>query len=353
MRVLFTFGGNRGHLDPLLPIARAAERAGHPVAFGGRPWMVPKVEALGFECFPGGTDEGLIPARVPDLDVPHATVVVTASGSFLRSQTFAGAVHELQAQYGLPVDAGLELFARCLVLVPVPPSFRDPGHELPATAQAIRPATLDASASDVGDVGARSLPDWVADLRGLPTVYLTLGTVFPLESGDLFTRLIAGIRDLPVNLVVTIGQEFDPGDLGPQPPNVHVERWLPQDAVLAFSDLVVCHGGSGTVVAALARGLPLVVIPLGADQLDNTSRCEALHVGLALDPISAMPEDVRQAVDEVLEDQSFRDAARRIERECLALPGADHAVELLERVARDRRPLTRDVDALETPGAVS
>jgi UDP:flavonoid glycosyltransferase YjiC (YdhE family) len=58
MRVIFTFAGGQGHLDPLVPIARAAAPAGHSVAFAGRPWMVPKVEALGFACFPGGTDNG-------------------------------------------------------------------------------------------------------------------------------------------------------------------------------------------------------------------------------------------------------------------------------------------------------
>jgi UDP:flavonoid glycosyltransferase YjiC (YdhE family) len=58
MRILFTFDGNRGHLDPLIPIARAAMAAGHAVAFAGRPWMVPKVELLGFACFAAGLDDG-------------------------------------------------------------------------------------------------------------------------------------------------------------------------------------------------------------------------------------------------------------------------------------------------------
>src|SRR5690348_10962471 len=65
MRILFTFAGGSGHLDPLVPIARAAEAAGHVVAFAGRPWMVPKAEALGFQAFAGGSDAGLAPKRSP------------------------------------------------------------------------------------------------------------------------------------------------------------------------------------------------------------------------------------------------------------------------------------------------
>ena len=65
MRVIFTFSGGQGHLDPLVPLARAAAEAGHATAFSGRPWMVPKVEALGFECFPAGSNEGLEPVTRP------------------------------------------------------------------------------------------------------------------------------------------------------------------------------------------------------------------------------------------------------------------------------------------------
>src|SRR3954469_25014628 len=65
MRILFTFAGGSGHLEPLVPIARAAQAAGHTVAFVGRPWMVPKVEALGFQAFAAGSDAGLTPKRQP------------------------------------------------------------------------------------------------------------------------------------------------------------------------------------------------------------------------------------------------------------------------------------------------
>src|SRR5258705_9348154 len=65
MRILFTFAGGSGHLDPLIPIARAAEAAEHTIAFAGRPWMIPKVEALGFPAFASGSDVGLTPKRLP------------------------------------------------------------------------------------------------------------------------------------------------------------------------------------------------------------------------------------------------------------------------------------------------
>lgn len=123
-------------------------------------------------------------------------------------------------------------------------------------------------------------------------VYFTLGTVFHLESGDLFARVLAGLRELPVNLVVTVGRELDPNEFGPQPANVHLERYIPQSLLLPHCDLVVSHGGSGTLIGALSHGLPSVMLPMGADQPLNAARCEALGLGRSLDAVRATPEAV-------------------------------------------------------------
>jgi UDP:flavonoid glycosyltransferase YjiC (YdhE family) len=54
------------------------------------------------------------------------------------------------------------------------------------------------------------MPDWTTAIEGAPSIYFTLGTVFNHESGDLFARVLAGLRELPVNLLVTVGREIDP-----------------------------------------------------------------------------------------------------------------------------------------------
>ena len=114
----------------------------------------------------------------------------------------------------------------------------------------------------------------MADAPGdVPTVYFTLGTVYNMESGDLFQRVMAGLRDLAADVIVTVGRDLDPDELGPQPPNVHIERFVPQAELLPHCDLVVSHAGSGSVLGALAHGLPMVLIPIGADQPLNAARC--------------------------------------------------------------------------------
>jgi MGT family glycosyltransferase len=164
-------------------------------------------------------------------------------------------------------------------------------------------------------------------------VYVTLGTIFNQESGDRFERIVEGVRDLPVNLVATVGRALDPEVLGPQPPNVHVERYIPQAQLLPKCRLVVSHGGSGSVVGALAHGLPMVVIPIGADQPRNAQRCNDLHVARVLHALEATPERVRTAAADVLANPTYRLNAEQLRDEIAALPGPDHAVRLLERLA--------------------
>ena len=171
--------------------------------------------------------------------------------------------------------------ARDLVVSPFPPSFRDPAFPLPENAISIRP--------DPGRTLPGSAPDWLSHLPDKPTVYFTLGTIFNQESGDLFDRVLAGLRELPATVIVTVGRSLDPERFGPQPDNVHIERYIPQSLLLPHCDLVVNHGGSGSVIGALAHGLPLVVLPMGADQLPNAQRCEQLGVGVVLDAVRATP----------------------------------------------------------------
>ncbi|MFI6761488.1 glycosyltransferase [Micromonospora sp. NPDC050417] len=395
MRMLFSFVGSSGHLIPLVPIARAAEVAGHTVAFACSPTMAPRVEAQGFTALathratdpqaaagPGVTADrpplqpidpaqidrevrenfavraarersarmvDLIPGWRPDLLVfdemefggmvaaqhlglPYATVLVLAAGSLVRPALVAEPLDELRATYGLPPDPEFAMPGRHLVLSPFPPSFRDPDFPLPATAHSLRSATPSAT----GD----QTPWWHTGSR--PNVYLTLGTEFNVESGDLFPRLINGLRELDVNLLVTVGRQIDPAEFGPQPEHVRVERYVDQGMVLPGCDLVVSHGGSGSVMGALVHGLPMVLVPMGADQPANAARCAALGAGRVLEALTVTPEDAARTVTEVLADPGYRQASRRLRDELAALPGPEQAVPLLERIATRQRPPWHD-----------
>lgn len=185
--------------------------------------------------------------------------------------------------------------------------------------------------------GPEGLPAWVAALPDRPVVYVGLGTVF--NQPEVFQACLAGLRDEALTIIVTVGRNQDPADYGPQPANVHIERYIPLSLLLGHCDLVVTNGGSGTLTATLAHGLPLVVVPIGADHPENAARCASLGLGRVVPPAELTPETARQTVRAVLADPAYRAAAERLRDEIDALPGPEYAVELLERLAAERQPI--------------
>jgi MGT family glycosyltransferase len=176
-------------------------------------------------------------------------------------------------------------------------------------------------------------PPWTVTRPGRPAVYVTLGTVFNLESGDLFERVLAAAADHDGDVLVTVGRDLDPALLGPQPANVHVERFVPQAAVLPHVAAVLSHAGSGSVLGALAHGLPMVLLPMGADQPWNGDRCAALGVARVLDPVTATAGDIAAALREVVGDPSYATAAMAQRDALAALPGPDAAVAAIAGLA--------------------
>ncbi|MEO1643926.1 MAG: nucleotide disphospho-sugar-binding domain-containing protein [Chloroflexota bacterium] len=104
-------------------------------------------------------------------------------------------------------------------------------------------------------------------------------------------------------------------------------------------DLVISHGGSGTVIATLAHGLPMVLMPMGADQINNASRCQSLGFGEVLNVMTMTSSDIAETVNRVLADTSYRKVAEGLKAEMDKLPPPTYAVFLLERLSRDAQSI--------------
>jgi UDP:flavonoid glycosyltransferase YjiC (YdhE family) len=365
--MLFTFIGGLGHFQPLVPVARAAERAGHTIAFAGSGNLQSAISAAGFVAFP--TSEPRVAPREPEqlvrvdpdkedrdlrenfarrgasrhaaailelarrwrpdvvirdevdfgaaiaaerLGLPCVNVLVLAAGGFLRKSVVAEPLHDLRGEYGLPADPELAMLDGGLVLSPFPPSFRSPDAPLPPGTLSFRP----------GDAAAPN------PKNARPVVYVTLGTIFAVR--ELIVRILEGLRALPVDVIATVGEDIDPASVGPSSEHVWIERYIPQHEVLPRCDLVISHGGSGSVMGALAHGLPSVVMPLGADQPHNARRCVALGVAVELEPVTVTSEQIHAIVTRMLADDRYRRTAERMRDEINALPGPEATVPLLE-----------------------
>jgi MGT family glycosyltransferase len=393
MRVLFTTLPAYGAFQPLAPVARALEEAGHDVAFAASATFCRVITAAGFRCVPAGVDWSFddreaIYARVRDTLGPHASAfspLRDVFAGFLPTQMvpdllviarewpfqmlvrepleFGGcvaaealglphaacgplfcfwdgawharpgevakpALDGLRAMHGLPPDPDLAMLHRDLYLACLPPSFLGPGLTIPSTVHFLRPVPFDR-------LEGETLPRWVEELPPRPTVHASLGTIFHRTPG-VFEAILAGLREEPINLLLAVGRDQDPARFGPQPSQVWIERYLPHALLLPRCDLVITHGGYGSVMACLDAGVPMVVLPLaGGDQAGNAERCAALGVARVVPSAQHTPEAIRDAVRDVLGDPSYRENARRLREQIRGLPGPEQAVGLLERLAGD------------------
>jgi len=153
----------------------------------------------------------------------------------------------------------------------------------------------------------------------IPTVYITLGTVYG-GATDVFAEVLRGLANEQVQLVVTVGADQDPSALDGIASNARVERYVPQAELLPTCSAVVHHGGSGTMFGAMAHGLPQVVLPQGADNYINADAVVAAGLGLALRPDAMNADSVRDAVTSVLSDATFAKTAGVIADQVAAMP---------------------------------
>ncbi|MGW1136521.1 macrolide family glycosyltransferase [Streptomyces zhihengii] len=172
---------------------------------------------------------------------------------------------------------------------------------------------------------AKSLEgDWQPPASGRPVALLSLGTSFN-QQPELFRMCIEAFEDLPWHLVVAVGPGVDPASLGPLPPDVEVHPWVPFQAVLEHARLMVCSGGTGTVMHALHTGTPLVVLPQLAAADGLARQLEEFNVGRMIGREEASAKAVRAAVLDLASDASAMEATREMQRHVLDSGGAVRA----------------------------
>jgi UDP:flavonoid glycosyltransferase YjiC (YdhE family) len=386
MRFLFTTIPGSGHFHPLVPTARALQHRGHEVSFAASPMFAPAIEAAGFEAHPAGPAwlenlgdpvmqkilageffvdlirMGMVEDVMRAASATAADVIVRGSGEL--GGLVAGAILDIPvasaapaaakfyepmirpgvaraaAEHGLDGERVAASDFEILRIDRTPPSLETLGYLAPTNSVNVRPEPYD---------GGGDLPEWFNELGGRPLVYVTLGTVM---NGNipLFKRIADALADAPFDVVIALGHGIPREALGEVAGNIRVGGYLPQSRVLERASAVVNHGGYNTVSAALGAGLPLFLLPMGADQPYNTERCIAVGAALGViqdqppGPPSAAPPPftypdpavIRDGTRRLLDEPAFREAARGVAVEIAAMPPADYAAERLEEAVHAR-----------------
>jgi MGT family glycosyltransferase len=173
------------------------------------------------------------------------------------------------------------------------------------------------------------LPEHLRDRDGA-LIYLSLGSLGSADVG-LMQRLVDVLATSEHRVIVSKGPLAERVTLHD---NQTGEGFLPQPAILPQVDLVITHGGNNTVTEALHNGLPMVVLPLFWDQVDNAQRIEEVGFGRRLATYDFRDEELTDAIDELLADRPLHARLAAIATRLKADPGTVRAADLIEHLSR-------------------
>ncbi len=151
---------------------------------------------------------------------------------------------------------------------------------------------------------------WPAD-DTRPLILVGFSTSFQ-DHAVVLQTIIDAAADLPVRLLVTLGETIAPDELSPAA-NSRLLHSAPHNEVMPEATLVITHGGHGTVARALVHRKPMIVVPHGRDQNDNAVRVASRGAGVTL-PSDAPAAAFRSAIEDLLSDRRYASAAEKLGR---------------------------------------
>lgn len=360
MKICFAAIPGYGHVFPMVPLAAAAQAAGHDVLFvcaegfagrlpvpvaGGVPAGLTlhdaereAIAAGGDRSDPFWFPRAMFGVVMPRHTVPALRAIWAADGrpDLLVHEASNLGPARVAAADGVPAVAfniGMQAAGWPTILQPEagawPVRMIDPSPTswsewtLPGTE---RLPIRSVAWSDAGGVG----PEWLAGATSGPRGYLTLGTV-SFGAVEVLRRSILAAARVCERVLVAAGPDGDPAALGELPASVRVERFVDQAAVLRHADLAVHHGGTGSLLACLAGGVRQILTPQGADQFINAARLTELGLGLAV-ANDAPPDALDAALAELLGSRELLARVEAMRAEIASMPApADVVAQLVER----------------------
>lgn len=391
-RVLFVVPPLVGHVNPTLSVGAELARRGHDVAWAGLPGLVDDLLPPGAAFVPvaGSLDRAAFarlqersrglrgPAALKflweDFLVPYARAtapdvlravdqrrpdvlvvdqqalagavaarrtgtpwVTTATTSAELTDPLAGLpkvdawvrrqLHELEVELGTDAAtaaAGDLRFSDRLVLAFTTEALFGPAHHLGPQVRFVGPALDGRPGGDAVD--PRALDEWFGRR---PRVLVSLGTVSAEDGDRFFGVAVEALAGQPLAALV-VAPERVAGLVPPGAANVRVAPRVPQVALMAHIDAVVCHGGHNTVCEALAHGVPLVVAPVRDDQPIVADQVVRAGAGRRVRFGRVRPAELREAVHAAVHDPGLRRGAAAVAASFAAAGGAGAAAAAIE-----------------------
>ncbi|GAA4398845.1 DUF1205 domain-containing protein [Fodinibacter luteus] len=372
MKILFSAWPGYGHLLPMLPLVRAAQRAGHEAVITTGPDLAPFASSLGVRTVAAGPTAADSYSHLPG-DVMISRMPAAEQNAFAAKNLFGAAAavraRELAPFFSSwkpdlvvhdPLELGAAAAASWAGTAHVTHGYGPMHAENDEMITVIGSALADAVGVDptdsvfaapyldicppamrtraqmpwrdvrplrpsAGEPGDGSIANSIATLPHPETIYFTLGTVMNQARG-VFRAVLEAADELDINLVITTGPDLDPATIGPLRESAIAYPFLQQADVLPHCSAVVSHAGAGTMLGALCFGLPQLCLPQSTDQPLNAASLVPTGAALCLQPHETTTKTVAAALRKLLHEPPYREAATRLRTAIEAMPDAERGI---------------------------
>ena len=181
----------------------------------------------------------------------------------------------------------------------------------------------------VRDEGSYQVPDFSAH-QDKPLIYVSFGSLGAADV-DLYKRMIRLFAKLPYRFLMNVGDYI--GEYGEVPPNVHLESWYPQPAVIPEVDLFIHHGGNNSFTEGLYFGKPAIIMPYCWDGLDNAARITDTRFGADLPRYKWTDRQLAKTIARLLADRAMTRRLDKLSRHMQKAKGPEKAARLILKVA--------------------
>jgi MGT family glycosyltransferase len=179
------------------------------------------------------------------------------------------------------------------------------------------------------------------ELTEEPLIYASMGTVMNGRL-DVFRTIVAALtKHKNLQLVLSVGDQVDPKQIGPVPKNAIIVKRAPQLELLKQTSVCITHAGLNTVLESLTQGVPQVAIPVSLDQPGVAARIAEKQTGVVTSLEKLTAEHLSALLNEVLNNSTYRGNARKLQKAIAKANGLSVAADLVEQSLGVRRPSKR------------